>query len=104
MTAAVVDLAVERDYARLKEILTLHPEIRDRTFAALNEEIPMGNENSLTIRIDTDLIVDLDLLVAKVATMPEYKNVGRVTRSMVARLAIVKGVEVLREQTKAGKE
>lgn len=108
MSAAIVDLAVEREraalFSQLKELLIQHPEIRERTFAALNEEIPMGNnEESLTIRIDAHLKAALDELVPVVAALPEYASVGRVTRSMVTRLAIMKGVEVMRGQSKAGR-
>jgi hypothetical protein len=103
MTAAIINLEAERDYARLKELLTAHPEIMERTFAALNEEIPMGRiEQSLTIRVDASMVEQMDELVPVVAAMPEFAVVGRITRSTVARLAIMKGLEVLREQSKAG--
>ncbi len=102
MKAAVVNLDVEREnaaiFARLKELLTQHPEIRERTFAALNGEIPMArNEESLTIRLDAALLDQLDKMVPVVAAMPEFAAVGKITRSMVARLAIMRGLEAMRK-------
>ncbi len=106
--AAVIDLDVEREraslFARLKELLVRNPAIRERAFAAINEEITMaGKEEQLVIRIDSALLAELGAMVPIVAAMPEYAGVGRVTRSMVARLAIVRGLGVLQQLQEAGR-
>lgn len=102
MTAAVISLDVERERARLfaglKDLLLRNPGLMDRTFAALNEEIPMANnEAQIMIRLSADLLAQLEEMVPIVAALPEYAGVGRVTRAFVARLAIVRGLDALRE-------
>ncbi len=98
MTATVISLEVERDYARLKELLLQHPEIVERTFATLNEEIPMArNDEQVVIRLPTDLLAEVDALIPMVERMPEYAAVGKITRSFVMRVVILKGVEAMRK-------
>lgn len=52
-------------------------------------------EVQTTIRVDADLMERIDRLKAKMAADPEARAHGRVSRSVVLRVAILHGVEVL---------
>jgi hypothetical protein len=49
----------------------------------------------VTVRIPAELVKRLDRLKAKVGKDPTLTTFGRVSRSSVVKLAILKGVEVL---------
>lgn len=108
MSATIIDMDVEREnaaiFARLKDLMTQHPEIIERTFSALNEEIKMArNDEQVVIRLPTDLLAEVDALIPIVERMREYTAVGRITRSFVLRLVIQEGVEAMRQLNKPGR-
>lgn len=109
MSRAVLDMArIQAAEARIAEVLNLHPEIRQRTAAWLASEptteemevLIVGDEEkpnmqTLGIRIDQTTIDRADALQSFVATKPELRAMGRVSRASILRLAMLRGLEVL---------
>lgn len=94
--------------AKIAEVLRLHPGIQERTAAFFSEEpnqeqiegfiLSDENENkihTLGIRLDQATLDRADSLQDFVASRPELRAMGRVSRAAVLRLAILKGLDVI---------
>jgi len=62
----------------------------------------MRTEAVVPVRLSQEVLDRADALIEKVESLPEFA-VTRVTRSAVLRLAILRGLELLEEETKATK-
>ena len=91
----------------LSGVLARHPEVIERTaryFAGELEEGAMVKEQT-TIMLDAEMLERADALVDTVARIPTVAIGGRVTRSTVIRLALLRGLDVLEQELKpAGKK
>ena len=118
MSRAVLDMArIQAAEAKIAEVLTLHPEIQRRTAAWLasdpttegvevlivGTEEETGNKPSmqtLGIRLDQGTIDRADALLDFVATKPELRAMGRVSRASVLRLAMLRGLDVIEAEAR----
>lgn len=113
MSRAVLDMArIQAAEARIAEVLNKHPEIRQRTAEWLASEPTTAelevlivsdekpNMQTLGIRIDQATIERADALQGFVASKPELRAMGRVSRASILRLAMLRGLEVLEAEAR----
>ena len=62
------------------------------------------SENAVMLRLTPELLHRAEALVRRVAKDPDVTVVGRVSRSLVFRLAIQEGLAVLERRYSSGKE
>lgn len=101
--APVVDLAFERAKAEARELVARYPALRsERTAAFLSgeeeEAEPMPTSaamKTIPVRLPPALVDRLDAVTPAAAAAPELATAGKVTRSDVLRLAVLKGLEQL---------
>ncbi len=102
----VEDLALARAKAEARDLVTRYPELRSqRTAEFLAGEggtMPTARDLAhLTLRLPHAHVARLEALVPKIADAPELATVGRVTRSDVLRLAVLRGLAALEEEYQA---
>lgn len=59
-------------------------------------------EVTTTLRLPAEMMARIEALIPKVAKRPEFAAHGRVSRSAVIRLVILRGLEALEAEAKAG--
>lgn len=81
--STITDLAKERQIARLidqlGEHIASHPEIAERTYAYLDGELPVKQDNTvmISVRVPADLVADIDAIAREMA----YHEGRRVNRN-----------------------
>ena len=86
----------------ISEVLARCPDVIERTaryFAGELEEGAMVKEQT-TIMLDAEMLERAEALVEAVARIPTVAIGGRVTRSTVIRLALLRGMDVLEQELK----
>lgn len=63
----------------------------------------MSRTSMITLRLPTSLVERVDALLDVLTDSEETVLLGRASRSIVLRLAVLRGIEQLEEQTAAGK-
>jgi hypothetical protein len=90
--------AAEEDIA---DILRRPPEIRERTAEYFVREGEMDNPETFTInlalKVGQSVLDRADALRPKIAQDAAYRATGRLSRSAVLRLALLKGLDLLEE-------
>ena len=98
---------IKRIIGEIKEMMDNNPALADRTGKMLQGEIPCSEleepmtpkeDTSTSIRLSRELQARADALMEKIKDRPEVTAFGRVTRSSVLRLALVKGLEILEKE------
>jgi hypothetical protein len=94
----------------IEETLANHPEIGERTAAFLASE-PSRNtvdalrddtlDYTLVVKVHRSLLDRAEQLRPSLSASPQFQATGRLTRSAVIRLAILKGLEVLERDVSA---
>ena len=110
--------AVSNALAVIRQTLTEHPEVRQRTAAFLagdptesdldalsTQEESMATQAPLTVRVPQALVDRLDALVPLLADAPELATAANVTRADALRLCVLRGLEALeaKHETPEGK-
>lgn len=104
-----VDLqAVGNALAVIRQTLTEHPEVRQRTAAFLAgdptegdldalrpQEENMATLRAIPVRLPEPLVDRIDALVPLLGDAPELATAANVTRSDALRLCVLRGLEVL---------
>ena len=99
-----VDLRlVNRALDRVAELLRADPALADRTAAWMRGDLKgdelMPLKNGVPVRVPAELLARIDLLLPLLREDPELTTTGRVSRSSIVRLAVLRGVEVLERRT-----
>ena len=63
----------------------------------------MVNETQITVRVPQEIAKDLDVLARLMSKSDRYKAIG-LSKTAVYRLAIARGVQVLRQELEADRE
>jgi hypothetical protein len=86
---------------KLKQILREHPDVAERTAQFLAGEPTTAEMERLmertNLHLPESLLEEAEALVPRLAKVREYRSI-RLSRAMVLRLAIERGLEVLRQQ------
>ena len=116
MAEKPIDLARKRRiralYKELKDLVDADPSLRERTEAILNGELScaeleediMGEkrsrmmESQISLRLPKSLLERLEALVPHLEGDPSMGAWGKPTRSVMIRMAIMKGIEALEDQ------
>ena len=108
----VVDLArerrIRRNLAKLRDLLDADPGLDERTRAMLAGELdspdleePMAHDAAVNLRLPRALLDRAEALVPALESDPKLQA-SRVTRAVVIRLALAKGLEALEDECRAG--
>ena len=103
-----VDLQkVRKDIQEIEQILTEHPEIRERTRAYLQGELEegdsiMANETQVTIRLPQVILDEAENLVEIIGQDIDVSAIADVSRSTVLRMALAEGLKVLKRKYRGG--
>ena len=116
MADKLIDMARKRRvralYKELTDLVDSAPSLRERTEAMLNGDLPCaelevdimsekrsrGMESQISLRLPGALLERLEALVPHLVEDPSMGAWGRPTRSVLIRMAIMKGVEALEAQ------
>lgn len=96
---------------RIRKILKDHPEVAERTAAFFADEPSTEEikglmtdekyEEPIQVRLPKNVLARVDAFAERLKKDPELEIVGRITRSSVLRLAILRGLEVLEKDRPA---
>lgn len=113
--AKTVDLKTVREaLGEIRQVLTEHPEVRERTAAFfaddpdartltdLQEAPAVATYTPLNVRLTTAMVERLDALLPALAERPDMAMLEKVTRSDALRLCVLRGLDALEKEARKG--
>jgi len=91
---------------RIEKVIKEHPEVRDRTMEFLAGELPaveasMGTMKQIALWIPDRVLEEAEQMISRLEGSEYGEVLGKVTRSDVCRIALVKGMKVLSKELPA---